>query len=383
MAIILLPLCIFSQNSILKEEYNKNSFLKSNTNYQGRIISCSENNMIYFTDRGAVKNGTRNIYSYDIINEKFQVAEVINSKQTKLLFTDYIFSILVVKNLGFILNDEYIYSFTIRNNKWYLKNRQKNLKFYNTILPLNERECLLYVNYNFHPMDAKDRHVWAKYNIINDSITAITKMADHNVSFTHYVNSYISVYKGLIAYCNTTEYQVRFYDDNFKTVDSICTKELDQNKIHLSNHWALESKDAIIAFQKLDDSTLTRLQKIFLVDSSTLLVLKKIPKPNQFEFDLWQKTNGKWSLIQNEKTPGFYVNGEKYTSENQRCFDIFGNMYGIEIKDKSFYFLYYPFQSRIITDSYNRKKDYDEPMNERVRSDELYYGVSKFKILVN
>jgi hypothetical protein len=206
-------------------------------------------------------------------------------------------------------------------------------------------------------------------------------MDDQNVKFSHFANSWISVYNGLIAYSNTTDYRIRFYNDRFIQVDSVFSSEFDRNKNFLSKRKFDDfSKDEVYALKQFADSNLTRIEKVFLIDSLTLLVTKKLPMSNLSEFDLWRKNDGVWRILRSERTGRFYENGQSYNAENPPCFELYGNMTGISIIDRDFYFVYFPFLPWFSCNRFNMKKDYDEKINAAARKVELYYGISKFKI---
>ena len=209
-------------------------------------------------------------------------------------------------------------------------------------------------------------------------------MDDNNVVFSPMLNSWISVYKGMIAYAQTTDYTIRFYDENFNLFDSIKSNSLDKNKdyLELIPDGKSYSLDEINRTQEADDSLLTRIQKVFLLDSTHLLLTLKQPKTHHLLYDIWEKKNLTWTKIKSEDLPGHYEDKSKYTKENNSITGFYGGLTGLSYAgNNEFYFIYFPFIENPISSSFDYQKDYYDIVNEMTRQNKLYYGIKKLKII--
>lgn len=383
-AFLLLPLFFLSQNSFVKEISNSNTDIKVDPSAT-KTLSYLFKNTIYFIDPNKYDKKELIINTYDISTDKKSSSYVIeNSKENRALLNDRIFSFAVVTNSLIALTDSYIFILNLEKNKATVKYSIKNEKAaFNKIKPINEKEFLLYVYYNFHPLDAPVRHVWAKLNLNKKSVEQITKRDDKYAVYTHMVNDWISTYKGLIAHANTTDYHIGFYNEQFDKIDSICSDKLNSNQAFLNLiPQNITSKGEIAEIIKKDDSLLKRIQKIFLLDSTTLMVMLKVPNTRNAEFDLWQKKENKWQLAKTESINTFYQAKQQYNNLNNKFNPFYGNMYGVVLgESKTFYILYTPFMNDIVTESFDLNKDYNQQINEMVRTKKIYYGIRKVKIL--
>ncbi len=387
-AVFLLPLFSIAQNTIYSEEYNYNTKLAP-------VRPGTEQTIIYYNAgfvytvplRGAYDTDVLTINRYDPNNKSLKTITIKKTKDNKMFFNQYIDAIAFLGNKLVTLNYKYIFTFVKINDAEYkLSKVIKNDGSFNRLFALTPKEVLCYVNYHFHPLDEANMHTWAKLNITNDSLGAEKHMDDGNVLFSYFVNSWLSTYKGLIAYSHTTDYSINFYNDKLEIIDSIRSNKLDQNKVKLyslpdgSGH----SVDDMNAISKADDTLLNRIQKIYLLDSTHLLLTVKQAKTKHYIFDLWQKTEKGWIIKKSSDLPSYYEDGKEYTGANNSVTGFFGNFDGfVYAGNNDFYFFYYPFMENVISKSYNSQVDYFDKENELARKKELYYGIKKIKVLTD
>lgn len=384
LAAFLLLIAFFSQAQNLHLEYLSNikTPIKSERSFMNSIVIAKHNNIIYFTDKNPTNLEKRiTIYSYDYEKNKYDSLLISKEKHTKDLFGDRRLSICVTDKDLIILTDNDIFVFKIKNKILKFSKKIKNPKFFNDIYYLENNEFLLYVNYDFHPMDAKNKHVWGKLNIEEGKIIVEKKMPDDNVMFSYFVNKWISTYKGLIAYSMTSSYNIKFFDSKFNPIDSLVSNKLDSNGTYIFNLEKINrnSKEGIYEIKKLEDSVLTRIQKIFLLDSTHILVLLKLPKYKNYVLDSWEKSGAIWLQKNTATVPAFYKEGEAYSKKTPPVFSLFGNVNGlIYLEKRKFISVYYPFRDYIETESFNRKIDFDNPTNEIVKKGDIFYGIQEF-----
>lgn len=350
-----------------------------------KLTSSILDNTLYFTTLNEIPGKLRWIYTYNLSSGKQDSISIKSTKETKQLFEKRLFSMEVMEHTIVLMNDIYVYVFNLNRGKAKFEYSLKLEKKFNQVFKLNDTELLLYVNYNFHPKSSVEKHVWAKLDLKSRTISPFKRMEESNNRFSSLNNRWISVYNGLIAHAQTTDYKISLYDSNFNLKDSIISDKLESNKKALSrlNPVYDYSRDEVMRDMRMDDSSLTRIQKIFLLDSTHLMVMLKLPKTFKCEFDLWEKNANGWSIKKTERLSGFYEESQKYTPDQQPVLGLFGNISGISYNNHEFYFVYYPFMENIKSESFNRKKDYDEPSNDLVRKGELYYGIYKYKVLVD
>ncbi|MBS1650983.1 MAG: hypothetical protein JSU07_03145 [Bacteroidetes bacterium] len=380
----ILPLFYFTQNTFITELENINTDIKADPSVS-KTISYFYENSIYFLNPDYNDGKELLIYSYNLSFDK--VKRNIRIKNTKViykLFSQRIFSFAIQNDLLIILTDPSIFIFKIEGD--YAKNLKviKNQKAaFNKIKLLNNNEFLLYVYYNFHPMDAPIKHVWAKFNTDKLVIENMVEHNDEEAVYSHMINEWVSTYKGVIAHSSTLKYNIQFFNSKFEAIDSITSNKLDNNKKLLPFiPTTVSSKEDIRELMKKDDSLLTRIQKIFLLDSSTLMVMLKLPKTRDCEFDLWKKKENKWHFYKTEKLETFYKTNQAYNNSNNKLNALYGNSNAVCIgKNQMIYVIYTPFINDIITDDFNLNKDYNEKINKMIREDKTYYGLRKIKIL--
>ncbi|MCA0430956.1 MAG: hypothetical protein LCH32_10705 [Bacteroidetes bacterium] len=380
----MLPLVFISQNELFSEVYNKPTGINNNPN-SFRVLSCIDKNIIYYLDAfNATNKNSLQVFSYyvkkDINSEKL---EVLVNKQFKKLLHEPIYSFIIQKNILVLLTDEFIYIGKFHDqNKIKIIKSIKNQKFsYQKIMRLNDNELFLYVYYNYHPLDAPKKHVWAKLNLTSLELENIKYQDESEANFTHSIKNWVTTYKGLIANCSTTHYKINFYNNNFETYDSISTNFFDDNLnfLHLFKN-SLNSKDEIQIFKRKDDSLLKRIEKIILLDSNTLLVNVKLPKQKDFEIHLWRKSNSKWKLIKKEIILTFYKDGDKYDSTNNILNPLFGNHLEITVENNFMYAVCSHFMPNVISNSFKMQDDYVDKLNEMIKENKLYYGIKKYKL---
>ncbi len=383
--VILQPLCVFSQNTIYKEVYNLNTkYAPDKLTPSSSIMAYHDGFVFSIAKFNCIEKDFLVIKQYNIKKQNLSLIKIKKTKENKKLFSESIFSFAVTENKLVIITGYNIFIFDKKNDDLQLKKVLKNKQSFTRVFRLNSKNLLLYVNYNFHPLDSPDIHVWAKLNLDGDSIYSVKKMGDESKQFTYFVNEWISTYKGLIAYAHTTDYTIRLYNQNFEQVDSIKSDLMNVNLPLLKyiSSGDEHSSDEMTAIRKADDTLLTRIEKTFLLDSTSLLAIIKLPKTNYLRFDLWKKINTKWSITKTNTLPSYYQKGGAYNEKNNELTGFFGNYDGlIYAGNFDFYFFYFPFIENITTKSFNFEEDYNDKINKLTREKQIYYGIKKIKIL--
>lgn len=380
-ALLVLPFFLTSQNKVYAEEFNINLKVKEANTYMGRTCASLSDGKLYFIKGSGMSKEKRLLHVYDLNTHKTEDIEFANSKDTKILFRDRIDAFEVIGDKIVILTDPSIIVLKISKGKADFLQKTHNTKFFNYISKTSDNKVFLSIDYNFHPMDAPDKHVWANYDITKNEIVNTKKMADDNAIFSHYVNGWVSICGDKIAYSKTTEYSIYVYNSAFEKTDSITSDLLSSNKKYsdiLSKPFEF-SKDNIVSVQQLDDTALTRIQRIFYVDSTHLFVTLKMPKVKHLGVHLWEKKGREWSLIKTDSIPYFYETGKAYTDKNNSMTGFYGNADALLCDGNgSIYYVYAPYMDKIITNAFDMQADYTNKINELIKNNNMTYGLKKF-----
>lgn len=377
-----------SQNTVYSEIYNHNTGIRADSYSPGRTVSCTDNGILFsVATRAAIGKDAIKILAFDTKTKKSEIHIIPKVKELKKLFNEQIETIAHIQNKLVLIAFDYIYIFKPDKNQEYkLSKMIKNEGSFLNLQPLNNEELLCSVNYQYHPLDENHMHTWAKLNVAKDSLGPEYYFDEENVRFSTLPNRWISAYNGLIAYAHTTDYKVLFYNSNFSLIDSIQTDALRENKTNLllipdGTDYSLEEMKKI---GQMDDSLLTRIEKVFLLDSTRLLVIQKQPRTHYLKYDLWKKSNGSWEIVKSQSLPGYHDNGVAYSAANNSVIGFYGNFPGLSYAGHNeFYVVYYPYMENPITKSFDSQRDYYDKTNELMRKNQLFYGIKKLKIIAD
>lgn len=383
-----LPFLVFPQSTILKKNQNVALSIKASagTMYK-KLKGCNTDEFIYFIPESSSQSAKKDRYLYvtSITKKTSDSLLLKHDKKTKSFLNERVLSLQVIQEKLIIVTDPTILIYTKNGKQFRFLRAVKNTYSFNKILPLNQQTSLLYVNYNFHPVDSPNRHVWAKFNLNTFEIEQSTLMPEDDVLFTHFTNSWITTYKGLIAHARSSKYTIYFYNSNFQKTDSIHSNRLDSTVITMKalklEQYNTYSKEAIAMIMQKDGESLDRIQQAFLLDSTHVLVVVKLKNRRKNQYDLWVKTNSKWSLSKSEVNSNFYDIGKPYTLDNQPLNVFYANANALLYDGKTnFQIIYFPYMKAIETASYDDAKDYEAYQNEMVRKGELFYGLKQYTI---
>lgn len=385
-AVILLPFFCFSQKPVFRHAGNINTGIRSINSFPDKIVGCYFQDCIYSTTGDNSSGSEITISQFNIKTRASASVQIKKNKSTTSLFGRSILALSVQGDKFYVLNSSYLNILKKTGDQLVFIRAIENKPGYTTIHQLGENALLLSVNYNFHPMDEAHKHTWAKFDLTNDSLHPEIYRDENNARFSYFVNGWLTTYKGMIAYSNTTDYKIRFYHSDFLLQDSIVADDFKSNSqaMHLLPLGNEYSTDEMKKIRAADDTLLNRIEKIFLVDSSTLLITIRRPKSKTYRFDLWQKKQGKWQRVNSQLVESSYVENARYTSENNAIQGFFGN-HAIVVSGQNgaFYNYYFPFRENVISDSFNMQKDIVDPTNELTRKNQLFYGVRKLEIVTD
>ncbi|WEK21309.1 MAG: hypothetical protein P0Y49_09165 [Candidatus Pedobacter colombiensis] len=148
--------------------------------------------------------------------------------------------------------------------------------------------------YNFHPKDDIAKFKLIVYDIPKKKIDQQFATNDYEgIEFTHLPNRLIDSRNKITAVASTLEYKILFYNDQLSLKDSIKKNVVDWkhfNKKTDPQKYGTYAKSLITDFLVIDD-TVSRIEKIFFLNDSSLLVSYKSPgasKTDLRSIDVWQ-----------------------------------------------------------------------------------------------
>ncbi len=357
-------------------EIEDNIYLKSKLcGYQNFRLYSSE----------TVNGKIREFYYYNTSKSRFVILKVRLNKKNKRFFYDRILSLGLIKNNVLVLTNNHIVLYHINEkNELTLERYEKNTDNYNVCKSLGEN-FFLYVNYKFHPLDAKYQHVWAIYDLKNQKINKQMVMPIFDINYTFFVNSWIDTYGDKIAYAHSSEYKIYFFNESLTKTDSIISPNPIIDVSENFNELDLGSREGISNFRKIDDSLNTRIRKVFFVNDSSLLILLKIKNSDSLQLDVWSRKQGKWQLTKNNKYTTWYKEKERYNEKELKSLsELYQNVNDIYINDQGeFEIWYYPYMENIVCDSFNSNSHFFSIQNKIILNHETKIGVKLFGINCN
>lgn len=348
---------------------------------KGFITSYSSSNTVYFVDKYPGKE-QRVLYSIDQQN-KLDSSSFIKSKHLKKFKTERVMSFVVKQDKLLVLTNGAIYQFSkTTSNNWKYEASTTNKYGFYSMLDVGE-ELLLEVCYPFHNSSGKADNLWAKYDLKTNTITSFHTPEIDNSLFACFVNSWISTSNGIIAHASTSTYHIGFYNADFKLIDSIVCDSAYVSSIARSevDHFDLDSKEGVSEFSSFDKKTYSRIRKIFLMDSTHLVVLirKKEVEDGLDKLDFWEKEQGKWHLSSSQNVDLMYKKGQPYNDSIFSMNGLYQNMQSLTIVNHSIVRIFCPFY-HLNTESFDRKKDIDAKIGG---NSTINYGMERFTFLLD
>lgn len=342
------------------------------------LVSTMDNGSLYFLNLYS-KGKNRYLYRYRQ-NEKIDSLCFDTSKRLRKLFNERIDDLVVKDDTVVVVTNDHIYQ--LINNKNYLKFRS----VINNVQSFKGAECigdnvLLHVCYPFHPAEKRLHNLWARYSMKTGTIEQDFVPSIDNSRFGNLVNSWVTSYKGLVAQASTWEYKVHFYNDRFQLVDSMIFEDEIVKKIPKKaiDTFLLDSKEGVGKFRTFESQNFSRIRKVYLLDSTHLLVLIKMKEADGLEnkvlVELIEKKNGTWKKIHSSMEDLWYVDGQAYNDSTVVYAGMYQNFFPINVSDGRVMRLFCPYVPKVVTSSFNRKKDIGDYITN---SKEYFYGLEIF-----
>lgn len=373
--------CMFAQTSkIIFEKSNiKGSIIKDFTS-MNEIKSCRFDSVIFFINNTSINNQHQVSFFNYKTNKSGSIK--INLKKKDNFYQERISSFLKFQNDFIFLTNKSIYLFKEKNGFLTLQNKIENTHNFSQILPLGEK-IFLYVNYNYHPLDAKHQHAWAILNSENLTFDKFIVKENDNTKFSAFVNNWVDTYKSKLVYTKTLEYKIMFHDTDLNEIDSIVSNELYENidNINFSIENSDFSKEYYTNLKKIDDSLLTRIRKIYFLNDTTVGVLLKIKNSHILRMDIWQKNSNEWIKVKSDSSTIWYEKGVEYSNKKTIYTDFYQNLYGfVYIGNYQFIKSYYPYIQSVDTKSFDENLDYFDKQNQTIKNEEIFIGFKTIQI---
>jgi hypothetical protein len=248
------------------------------------------------------------------------------------------------------------------------------------------KNLLLQVCYQFHPQDQIETNRWAVLDMNKKEIINVFEPNFDNSKFGFSVNSWVSTHEGIIAHASSYSYKVHFFDTLFQLVDSVVLDEkMFQINPEIIDKMNLMGKDNIAQFIDYADEHFSRIQKIFLLDSTHLLVFSKLANADSLSahkgrIDLWVKQQKVWTLMEKSFGDIMFEKGSSYQSEKDFFGFLFQNVYSINVYQKQLISIVFPYYPIVNTNSF----DYDKDINHYFKNEsEFHYGLQSTSFFSN
>lgn len=388
LAVLMLPVTSFSQE--LKVDICSNTKIVSNLD-----LSLERGVRFAYTDSFRIltfsssMSDDRKFFIYDISGKKLSELNIKKIKKFDNLGQELVHSMTILQNALIVVSSNYITQFEVdfENKKLLLINQIKNKDNFLYCSNLDST-IFLSVLYNFHPNDADNNHVWGIYNIQNRNIVKTQIMPDNDKIFSHFVNKWFDTHHNKILYAHSSEYKIYIFDNELNIKDSIVSPELNSNLpiidslTQISN--SVRSKEKIELLKKIDDNFLTRIRKVYFLDSITIGVLIKKKNEDSLILDVWKNNNNVWSKFATKSFTIWYVEGQSYTSDNVSMLQMFyQNLNDFKLTKNSI-FESWKIHFTPTVNTINFKKDqYYEDQNNQLLNEKNSFGCSTYCLDVN
>lgn len=371
--IFLLPIFLTAQP--YRYVKNEKIEIKKEASVSNKINTYYDSDRIYYLFQKSEK--LRSLFYYNIIKSTTDSIELTYTKKYKEALNNDVRDLVILKDHLVVLTDDFVLTFKLIKDKYVCLNSIKNTYFFERLFRLDDENCFLYVDYPFHPLDSKYKHVWAKFNHLKNEITEVRFPPEINSKFGNLVNNWVDVKNERILHASTLQYKLNIYDKNYRLVDSIATNYLDSNKMYIekSSGININGKEDILALKKIDEKYLSRIQKVYYINENKIIVIVKLKGRTTRRCDLWQK-NINWSHISSFEIDDWYMSGKKYSADNHPPFELLFTSTGIvSLGENKMAFLYSPFLEMKEVEKFDEQKDYNEPVNKREIKNENSIGI--------
>lgn len=324
----------------------------------------------YVTDNGWDKAaGVLTVHRVNLTSGKQDSILIPIPAEVKINFQPFI---CLTKEYMILTDDERseIYRFLSEGNSYVFQNKVLLPPNSNgrKVIAITDKMFLVSSFYNYHPADNTNNSNIGIYDAENDTLINFSHPEMPCIGFSHLISSWITATDNLIALASPCGYKIRLYDSHLNPVDSIMYKpgrrwnDLEGNKLPCeSDPSKIHPKILIDKLLLLQDSV-SRIEKIFFVNNSTLLVSSTAENKNRRRIDLWKTSD--------LKKP-FYTN-ESYALENEsadtirpadRPLPLF-NAINIAFRNNKIYTFneesFFPFQTTTVTEFNDEKNKYYE-----------------------
>ncbi len=382
--LILSPVYSFSQE-IQLNIVNNEAFSNVEKTEEMFGIRLSVYNDTRIATKSISDGNTRIFYLSNLMT--YKTIYLIKNRTNKLLFEERIASITLIKNNLIMLGNNTIFILEINEDfsKIKLVHKIENRDNYNFSKILGDN-VFLSIFYDFHPLDAENKHAWGVLDLNKMEITRKKVMPDDDIVFSYFVNQLYSTHNNKIAFSHSTEYKIDFYDEFFNKIDSIVSNEINPTSNYLEEErlTQITSKQQIYKLKQIDDSLYTRIRKIYFCSDSVLYVLLKIKNSNNLRLDKWVKSANKWKKRGTGSFTLWFEEGHEYSKNNiSTASDFYQNVFDlIYVTGDTFEVWYYPYIPTIETNNFNAQKDYYTPQNESILKKENYIGIKQISISI-
>lgn len=203
--------------------------------------------------------------------------------------------------LGIMADSIYVFDLSLNSFRTFNRHRSDDFKI------LDDKKLLLYKNYNSHPLDDSIKTKILKYDILSGTLEKSVTPSFKYILYTHFVQDYFAYSKRKLAFAQTIPYNIDIYSTTNLTVQKTISGSLINqdtvlqsiDNLHLTSLKNHNAKKNYASLKSIDSNT-SRIEKIFFLDDTHLLVSKKFPESNNFDkrlLDVWEYKSNSWHCV--------------------------------------------------------------------------------------
>lgn len=284
--------------------------------FNENFITKYFNNSIYIVKSG--NNSIRTLllqqldtfWKYDIAKEKKSFLLIENGKLPKKYRKAKATDFFIDGDLMYLLTDKALLTYAISGKKAIYKNAFKTSNSHQYIIGKIDVFLILYVGYNYHPLDQKEKVIISKFSTKSNKIVKSIYPKMLGVELTHSNKRFCTIHNNTILFAQPFSDTICIYNSELERIGKIELKHKVDATIKIN--YEEYSTDQI---QKLllEDYLYQRNIKID-VFGDTLLVLHKKKFQNfrgSIWFDVYTHKNNTWKLTDTSKFISFTLDSNK------------------------------------------------------------------------
>lgn len=266
--------------------------------YDDDLSLAFDNNQLWVYTPGVRK---------DTLDFKIIDLETRELRKATCLFPSMYFKINNPESTDMAISKDYICLFFSGKDILAIIKRKKDKLFLSKLVPVKEEfeffelknNCIFFAkHYNYHPKSSPRKTVMGRFNIKTGALEKLIIPPFKNIQFSHFnPNKWVSFGEKFNCFSQTTDYNIKIYDNELNLHDSISLKKKEswksvaQSDIDVLLNAKVGAKD-IIALLEPIEYEYSRIERIYQVRDDLLYVvwIPEFYKKNNYyrKIDIWK-----------------------------------------------------------------------------------------------